>query len=281
MIRIKVPATSANFCIGFDTLGVALSIYNEYSFDKSDYDFLEGFENLYMNENNLVLTSYKKFFTEFNVPYIPVKIKQIKQHIPNSRGLGSSAACIVAGILAANRISESNFDKEKLLSLACQIEGHPDNVAPCLLGGFVASIVDKRVNTIKYKVSSKLKFNVFIPNFKLSTEEARKVLPETYSRCDVVHNLSRMAFLSDALKNGNFETLKLLLDDKIHEPYRIKLIPNAIDLKEEINKEEAILIISGSGSTMLSISLSDVRATSEYFKKIKVKIDNTGSKIYD
>ncbi len=281
MIRIKVPATSANFCIGFDTLGVALSIYNEYSFDKSDYDFLEGFENLYMNENNLVLTSYKKFFTEFNIPYIPVKIKQIKQNIPNSRGLGSSAACIVAGILAANKLSESNFDKEKLLSLSCQIEGHPDNVAPCLLGGFVVSIVDKRVNTIKYKVSSKLKFNVFIPNFKLSTEEARKVLPDTYSRKDVVYNLSRMAFLSDALKNGNFETLKLILDDKIHEPYRIKLIPNAIDLKEEINKEDAILIISGSGSTMLSISLSDVRATSKYFRKIKVKIDNTGSKIYD
>lgn len=281
MIRIKVPATSANFCIGFDTLGVALSIYNEYSFDKSDYDFLEGFENLYMNENNLVLTSYKKFFTEFNISYIPVKIKQIKQNIPNSRGLGSSAACIIAGILAANRISKSDFDKEILLSLACKIEGHPDNVAPCLLGGFVASIVDERVNTIKYKVSSKLKFNVFIPDFKLSTEEARKVLPETYSRCDVVHNLSRMAFLSDALKNGNFETLKLILDDKIHEPYRTKLIPNAIDLKEEINKEDAILIISGSGSTMLSISLNDVRATSEYFKKIKVKIDNTGSKIYD
>ncbi len=281
MIRIKVPATSANFCIGFDTLGVALSLYNEYSFDKSDYDFLEGFENLYMNENNLVLTSYKKFFTEFDIPYIPVKIKQIKQHIPNSRGLGSSAACIVAGILAANKLSESNFDKEKLLSLACQIEGHPDNVAPCLLGGFVASIVDERVNTIKYKVSSKLKFNVFIPNFKLSTEEARKVLPDTYSRKDVVYNLSRMAFLSDTLKNGNFETLKLILDDKIHELYRIKLIPNAIDLKEEINKEDAILIISGSGSTMLSISLNDVSTTVEYFKKIKVKIDNTGSKIYD
>lgn len=281
MIRIKVPATSANFCIGFDTLGVALSIYNEYEFEKTEYDYLEGFDKEFMNETNLVLSSYKAFFREFSVDYIPISIKQIKQNIPTSRGLGSSAACIISGIVAANVISKSNFDNDLLLGLATKIEGHPDNVAPCLLGGFVASINSDKVYTTKYNVSSSLKFNVFIPPTKLSTSEARKVLPKTYTRSDVVYNISRVAQLGPALKSGDLEILKVILDDKIHEPYRIKLIENASKLKEELKKEEAITVISGSGSTMISISKDDIKYVSKDFKKVKVHIDRVGARIYD
>lgn len=281
MIRIKVPATSANFCIGFDTLGVSLSLYNIYEFDKSTYDFLEGFENEFMNENNLVLTSYKAFFNEFKIDYIPVSIKQIKQNIPSSRGLGSSAACIVGGIFAANVLSNANISLDKLLLLATKIEGHPDNVAPCLLGGFVASLFDTKIITTKYKVSKKLKFNVFIPDTKLSTSLARSVLPETYTRSEVVSNISRMALLKSALKEGSIEQLKVILKDKIHEPYRMKLIPHASDLCSDLEKENAIGIISGSGSTMLAISDKDLKYTNEYFKKIKVHVDTLGVRIDD
>ncbi len=281
MIRIKVPATSANFCIGFDTLGVALNIYNEYEFSISEFDYLEGFDKKYMNETNLVLSSYKEFFKEFNLDYIPISIKQLKQNIPTSRGLGSSAACIVSGICAANVISKANLDNEKLLELCTKIEGHPDNVAPCLLGGFVASVNANKVYTTKYKISPSFKFNVYIPDTKLSTSDARKVLPKTYTRSEVVYNLSRIALLQNALKDGDLETLKVILDDKIHEPYRIKLIPHASELKEELSKEGAITLISGSGSTMISVSKENINYVPKNFKKVKVRIVNLGAQIYD
>lgn len=280
--KIKVPATSANFGIGFDTLGVALDIYNEFEFDKSDSDVVLDFDSKFNNSNNLVLTSYKRFFTYFNIEYIPVTIKLIKNEVPESRGLGSSATCIVAGVLAANKIAKANKSSDALLRLMTSIEGHPDNVAPAFLGGFVASTVsDNIVYPIKYNVSNKLIFNVYISPFKLSTEEARKVLPLSYLRSDVVHNLSRIVNLPYALEYGNYELLKVLLKDKIHEPYRIEIIEHAKELFEKINIEGAIPLISGSGSTILSISNKDIIVLDNYYKQRKVQIDTEGAFIYD
>lgn len=280
--KVSVPATSANFCIGFDCLGVAFDIYNEFSFEKSNQDIVLDFEEEFNNSNNLVLTSYQRFFKEFNINYIPVTIKLIKEDVPPSRGLGSSATCIVAGVLAANKISNSNKSEKELLSLMSKIEGHPDNVAPAYLGGFVSSISDNGlINSIKYNVSDKLKFNVYISDFKLSTELARSVLPQTYSRNDVVYNLSRMAQLPYALVNGDFELLKLILKDKIHEPYRISIIKGAKELIDKINSNNAIGIISGSGSTILSISQNDINIEDNIYRQRLVKITSKGAIIND
>lgn len=280
--KIKVPATSANFGIGFDTLGVAINIYNEFEFIESSQDLVLDFDLKFNNENNLVLTSYKRFFTEFNIKYIPITIKLIRNDVAESRGLGSSATCIVAGILAANKISKANKSEALLLKLMTSIEGHPDNVAPAYLGGFVASTVsNNNVYPIKYNISSKLIFNVYISDFKLSTEEARKVLPKEYLRADVVHNLSRIVNLPYALSSGDFALLKVLLEDKIHEPYRIEIIEHAKELFESIRNEGAIPLISGSGSTILSISNKDINVEDLYYKQVSVQIDLEGAHIYD
>ncbi len=280
--KISVPATSANLCIGFDTLGVALDIYNEFEFSESNTDKVLDFDPKFNNDSNLVLTSYKIFFREFNVVYIPVSIKLIKNDVPESRGLGSSATCIVAGVLAANRISKSNKSDEELLALMTKIEGHPDNVAPAFLGGFVAStMTNNKVYPIKYNISDKLIFNVYISPFKLSTEEARKVLPSAYSRADVVHNLSRIVNLPYALVNGDYNLLKVLLEDKIHEPYRIEIIKGAKELFKSISKEDAIPLISGSGSTILSISNKDINVKDDYYKQVSVHVVSLGAIIND
>ena len=280
MIRIKVPATSANFCIGFDICGIAFNLYNTFDFEESKTDKLEGFLEEFLNENNLVLTSYKKFFNYFNLEYKPVSIKLVKQEIPESRGLGSSATCIVSGVLAANIISKANKSKEELLNLMSIIEGHPDNVAPAYLGGFISSFKNNdKYESIRYNVSDKFIFKCFIPNFTLSTESARKVLPKEYKISDVISNMSRIIHLPLALESGNYILLKELLNDKIHEPYRIKLIPSAYELIEDLDKQGAKAIISGSGSTILGISDKDFNTSIKSFHQHDLLVDLKGASV--
>lgn len=282
MIKIKVPATSANFSIGFDVCGIAFNIYNEFLFEKSDKNKLAGFQKEFLNDNNLVLQSYKRFFKEYHLEYIPISITLSKSNVPDSRGLGSSATCIVAGVLAANLISKSNLSNEALLTLMSKIEGHPDNVAPAFLGGFVASYKNKdEYKSIRYHVSHNLYFNVYIPNQHLSTEEARNVLPLNYSREDVISNLSRIIHLPNALVNGDYKLLKDLLKDKIHEPYRLKLIEHSNDLIKQLSEIGATCIISGSGSTMLGISDKEFSINNPYFKEVLVEVDLKGATIDD
>ena len=140
MLKIRVPATSANLSVGFDTLGIALNIYNEFGFEKSSFDNVDAFESKFRT-NNLVLKSYKRFFEYYNIKYVPVKILPFRIDIPSSRGLGSSASCIVAGVMAANILSGLNLKKEDLLDLCASIEGHPDNVLPALVGGLCAAFM--------------------------------------------------------------------------------------------------------------------------------------------
>ncbi|MBR6072033.1 MAG: homoserine kinase [Acholeplasmatales bacterium] len=255
MLRIKVEATSANLCVGFDTLGMALDIYNEFTFEKADDFGFKGFLPRYLTiTHNLVYDSYIEFFKYINKEPIPVLIG-FNGDIPVSRGMGSSSSLIVAGVFGANYISGANLSKDELFSLCANIEGHPDNVAPAIYGNVVASFkYDGKYYPNIYKVSNKLKFGVVIPSDALKTEDARRVLPDSYNRADIVNNLSRIVNLPKALEEGNLELIKMLCVDKIHEPYRKKLIKEFDDIEAIINKYNGKLIISGSGSTMLIIS---------------------------
>lgn len=255
MLRIKVEATSANLCVGFDTLGMALDIYNEFTFEKADDFGFKGFLPRYLTiTHNLVYDSYIEFFKYINKEPIPVIIG-FNGDIPVSRGMGSSSSLIVAGVFGANYISGANLSKDELFSLCANIEGHPDNVAPAIYGNVVASFkYDGKYYPNIYKVSNKLKFGVVIPSDALKTEDARRVLPDSYNRADIVNNLSRIVNLPKALEEGNLELIKMLCVDKIHEPYRKKLIKEFDDIEAIINKYNGKLIISGSGSTMLIIS---------------------------
>ena len=256
MLLVKVNATSANVCVGFDVLGLALNIRNEFRFKKTKKFSFKGFEQKYCYPtSNMVFKAYKRLFEYLNKELIPVEIT-FKGDIPVSRGLGSSSSLIVGGLVGANAILGNPLSKEELFNLACEIEGHPDNVAPAVYGGLIASYKteDGVYKPISYRVSKDLKFVVIIPPFKLSTKEARKALPKVLPYADIVNNLSRIVNVPYAFTNGDLELIKKLFIDMIHEPYRKALINEYEDVKRIAEKNDACLAISGSGSTMLIIS---------------------------
>lgn len=280
MIKVKTPASTANLSVGFDALGMALNIYNEYLFEISDCDDLSSFDIKYQKDN-LILKSYQYVFNKFKKEYIPVKISLARNDVPTSRGLGSSSCCIVAGVLAANHILNLNLSKEELITISSEIEGHPDNVAPTILGGLCASFsYDDKIKSVKYNISSKLKFYSLIPSFELETKVSRNVLPQEYKRSDIVSNLGRLASIPYAFECGDITLIKLCFNDKIHEPYRFKIMDNALNIKEYFNNYP--LCISGAGPSLLLITNEDIKLKEIYNFKIKeVKPDLVGAMIYE
>ena len=204
MIKIKVPATSANIGPGFDSIGLALSLYNTFTFEEIPKGLeIMGCDDRFKGEDNLVYTSMKRTLAEIGHEIGGIRIT-METNIPVSRGLGSSAACIVAGILGANELAGSPLSKDGLLKIATEIEGHPDNVAPALLGGLVTSIAEgDEVFHNNINVAKGIKFIALIPDFTLSTKEAREVLPKEISFKDGVFNVSRVSYYCQPFLMGN------------------------------------------------------------------------------
>lgn len=270
MIKIRVPATSANLGPGFDVLGLALNVYNTFSFERSNTFLFENIEEKYANEDNLFIQAYKKTF-EKDVK--PIKLR-FDTCIPISRGLGSSAALIVGGITAGYIIQERPFDIEEMLSLATEMEGHPDNVAPALLGGLTACLKETKLFTEQIPVHDSLCFTILIPDSAVATEEARKILPQEISLNNAVYSSSHLLFLTKALKDGDIELLKYTSKDILHEPYRKTLIPHFTEVKDIVLKDQdGTFLISGSGSTCIFIGTSYIYE--ETCKKIDVITNNT------
>ena len=267
MIKIKVPATTANIGCGFDTLGCALTLYSTFTFEKNDIFKITGCDEKYQNEDNLVITSYKKVFEKLNKEVIPVLL-HIESDIPVSRGLGSSASCIVAGIWAANYFLDYPLNKEQCLDIATAIEGHPDNVAPAIYGNLCSSFMGDQVYTAHFNASQDLNLLVMIPDFEVSTASARKVLPKVVDYKDAIFNLSRVACLCKALENNDQEMIHHALQDRLHEPYRKELIHEYEDIKE-ICKDEVAFFISGSGPTLICIVRNDRNTIIEKIKQLK------------
>ncbi len=256
MLRIKTPATSANLGIGYDTLGLALDIYNVFEIKISDQFKLIGFHDDNSLETNLVYTSYISLCNKYNKKPTPIEIHLIKNEIPISRGLGSSASLILAGVVAANIFHNINLDKNKMASFAATIEGHPDNIYACMFGKVTAVFKEKQYLFNQFKVSNDIKFTLLYPNKKGSTKELRNLMPEVLKIEDTVHNLSRIIHLPKALESGNIDLLHVLLNDKIHEPYRYQ----KIHLNSEIQKlrKDLTITISGSGPTLLVWSKANI-----------------------
>ncbi len=256
MIRIQVPATSANLGSGFDSLGIALTLYNQVWMEEDDRLTISCKDSVDVpkDENNLIYWAVKQLYQECGRKLPGLKLIQ-ENNIPLARGLGSSSACIVAGILGANRLLGNPFSRSDLINLAAKIEGHPDNTSPAIEGGLVASAMEGgRIYSVSVPVSEKLQFAVFIPPFELKTEMARSVLPETYSRSDVVYNLSRSALMTASLFSGKLENLRVAVGDRIHQPYRSGLIEN-FDNVFRMSYELGSLgtYISGSGPTIIAM----------------------------
>lgn len=258
MLEVIVPATSANIGPGYDCLGIALNIYNKFYFEEIDEGvIIEEKEQEFIGEDNLVYKSMLYFFEKVKPKIIPkgVKIK-IVDDIPISRGLGSSATCIVAGLMGANYLSQSNISKEEILKLATEIEGHPDNVAPAIYGNMIVSFMeDDKIYYDTIKVPSELRFCALIPDFKLSTEKARAVLPETIDHKDGVFNVSRATLLVTAFMNNNLDLIKIACKDKFHQEYRSPLINDYDNIVLYSNKLSCLgTFLSGAGPTIMCLT---------------------------
>lgn len=260
MIRIQVPATSANLGSGFDSLGIALTMYNQVWMEESDTLDISCKDNVVVptDENNLIFWAAKRLYEQCGRTLPGMKIIQLND-IPMARGLGSSSACIVAGILGANRLLGSPLSRQELIDLAAEIEGHPDNTTPAIEGGLAASAIEAgKVYSVSVPVSEKIRFVLFIPPFELKTEKSRSVLPQQYSRSDAVYNLSRSALMAASLFSGRLENLRVAVQDKIHQPYRACLIDHLDDVFRMSYELGSLgTYVSGAGPTIVSMVATD------------------------
>lgn len=265
MTTVKVPATSANVGAGFDALGLALDFYNTVSFELAEQGLVitstDG-TKVPIGPENLVYRAVCDTFAFCGRPVPGLRIAQTNP-IPMARGLGSSSACIVAGILGANALMGLPLSNREMLTLATAIEGHPDNVAPALMGGFVASVLDEgQVYSVKKDISDQLAFAAFIPDFPLLTEKARAVLPKTVAHKDAVYNLSRAALATAAFCDGDYELLGVATKDALHQSYRLPLVPGGQEVFALARELGALgVYISGAGPTIMAV----VRRSDEAF----------------
>ncbi|MDO4617910.1 MAG: homoserine kinase [Clostridia bacterium] len=258
LVEAKVPATSANMGAGFDSLGVALSLYNTVSVHETEngikIENKNAHEFIPKGENNLIYRSVKRVFDEVGYKEKGLIITQDSE-IPMTRGLGSSSACIIGGMLCANVISGRKLTYSDILDLATEMEGHPDNVAPALYGGFCAAVRSKGHTLVKsVKIEKPIEFQAMIPDFYVSTKKSRVALPESVSHKDAAYNAGHAALFSLAMATGDFEKLKVAVKDKLHQPYRAQYIDNMEETFQEAYKNGAYAVwLSGSGPTIIAM----------------------------
>lgn len=264
MIKVQVPATSANLGPGYDCLGIALDEYCTVTFEVIDEGLeITGCEAAYCNEENLIYQAFLKGLSYLNEHVSGLRM-HVDTNIPYARGMGSSATCIVAGLTGANALFGHKMNKYEIFDLATQMEGHPDNVAPAIFGGLTVSFMDQgKPNMIRYGVKKDLIFVTMIPDFEVSTKKAREVLPDQMSYAQAVYQMGRTAALAKAIEIGNGLIISKACNDQMQEPYRKNLIP-AYDEVKTLCKEHGALtmFISGSGSTMMALTQQEEIADS-------------------
>lgn len=261
-ITVKVPGTSANCGAGFDCLGLAATIYNEFEFTFREDEKVfveaegEGSDTIPVDEKNIVWQSARLLLDRAGLKNIRGAEIRMNNHVPMSRGLGSSAAAIVAGLVGANAAADNFFTRQDILKFATEIEGHPDNVAPAIFGGFTVSVAEKNnVHTFSFLPKIKLKLIVAVPDFPLSTKMARQVLPKTVPLKDAIFNISRASMLIAALIEGKEKLLPVAFDDALHQPYRTKLIPGMQEVFTAAKSAGALgVVLSGAGPCLIAFS---------------------------
>lgn len=248
---LKVPASMSNLGAGFDTFGLAVNLYNVFHI-KSSRIFSISFIDLDIKpEENLFLKVYKRCIEIFNEEEMPVSIT-IKTEIPFSRGLGSSSSAIIGAIKTFSLLYEKELSYRDIFKIAYEFEPHPDNLVPALVGGFNVCLKDEEqtfFNTIDFP--EELKIIAIIPDMKISTEEARKILPAKIDIKDAIYNIQRSNLLLSSLVLKRFELLKEAVKDKLHQPYRKSLIPFYDNIEKiAYDRGAKAVFISGSGSTV-------------------------------
>ncbi len=243
-------------------MGVAFDMFNRFTFDTgADGLSVDGCEEAFRDPaQNLVIRAVDATMAKFGRLPVSRLALTIDADLPVSGGLGSSSTCIVAGIMAANEIGGFEMSQEDILRLATAMEGHPDNVAPAILGGFVSAVVqDDLVFWHRHPISPRVSFYVMIPDHRVSTEEARAILPDSYSRADCIYNMSRVPILVEGLKGADSRLIRAGCRDRIHQAFRAKLTPDCETLLDWAAHcgEAATAYISGSGPTLCAIVVDD------------------------
>lgn len=257
-VLVRVPATSANLGPGFDALGIALSLDNRFEAEESDALELSGCEDAYRGEDNLFVRAYKRALAELGESFRGLRVR-FASEVPVARGLGSSSTCIVGGLLAADSLHGGRLGRARLLDLAAELEGHPDNVAPALLGGFVSAVLDGgKVVASRFAVDESLKFHALVPPFELATSKARAALPKELPFKDAVFNVGRAALVVAAFASRDYAALAIACKDRLHEVYRSPLIPGFDEIIRAVKGAGATAaFLSGAGPTILAICESD------------------------
>lgn len=271
-VSVKVPATTANIGPGFDCLGMALPIFSTITIEET---VLPGtgieinviaesaaidelsLEHIPLDENSLVYKAVELLYNSIGQTPSELKIN-IHSNIPVARGLGSSASVIVGALIAANELLGKPADEVALLSIACEIEGHPDNITPAIVGGLVLSSQEDDGSVIYRKLNwpTEWAITVCVPDFELSTDIARSVLPKEVPMKDAIFNAQRLGMFVQAVNTKDAELMKLALKDRLHQPYRMKLVPGLDKIMDNLRHIDSVLgcVLSGAGSSILVIS---------------------------
>ncbi len=307
-VSVKVPATTANLGPGFDSLGLALPIFNIITVEETimpgtgieiniiDETHEQDIISIPTDENNIVYKAIELLYNSIGQTPSELKIT-IRTQIPIARGLGSSASVIVGGLIAANELLGRPADEAALLSIATEIENHPDNITPAVVGGFVVSSLEEDGSVVYSKMNWPKDWNitVCIPDYELSTSIARSVLPEEVPMKDAIFNLKHTAMLVQAVNTHDEKLMKIALHDRLHQQYREKLIPGLKEINEALLHEENVLgvVISGAGPSVLVIShgnnLNKIRETvSKVWLDLNVKskiltlqVEEDGARVVD
>lgn len=269
-VSVRVPATTANIGPGFDCFGIALPIYNIITLEETVYPTTglqinvftnqeEEFENFHVptDESNIVYKAVELLYNYTGQTPPALRIN-IQANIPIAKGLGSSASVIVGGVMAANKLLGDPADEAALLSIANEVEGHPDNIAPAMLGGFILSSIEDDGSVVYRKIAWPEEWNltVCVPDYELTTQISRSVLPQTVSLSDAAFNARSCAMFIEALHTKDAELMKLALRDKLHQPHRIRLIPGFSEIVTSLKEIDNVLgtVLSGAGPSILVIS---------------------------
>ena len=263
MIHVRIPATSANMGPGFDSIGVAVELYNHIWVEEQPSGVTIEVKRKQaipapLDETNLIYQTMKYFYDQKGLTIPGVKIIQ-EDFIPMVRGLGSSAACIVGGLFAANALAGNIADRDELAQMAAYLEGHPDNSNPAIYGSMVVGAQDENhMNHVRLELPDDLIFATMVPDYPVATHDARRVLPDNYTRGNMVFNASRAALLVASMMTGKYENFDMAMEDCVHQPYRAQLIPGMNEIFAHAKESGAVAsYLSGAGSTLMAMVTKD------------------------
>lgn len=287
-VTIRVPASTSNLGSGFDTLGLAVRLYNLVGVTRlsgrGPATVLSAAGNPTSALTEMIAGAAQLFFRRTKLRPFRIEVAQ-RSKVPVGRGLGASATVRLGVVAGLNDLCGAGLSRQSLLEMVTELEGHPDNASPATLGGFtVSGRIGGEVRCLRFPVHQELKLVALLPPFELSTKKARAVLPAAYSRADAAHALNRSALITAALASGNYEALRGVFDDRVHQPYREPLIPQLTRVIRAGEKAGALGgFLSGAGSGIICLTLEKPGAVATAMRRqlpeSKVRIltpDNRG-----